>query len=180
MFQLQCHPELQCLLKVRALAGESELTVSTLWKGRLQLSEPLNTLELHAQSASERPEGGNQHRTTVLRIHRDITLSEEVVAIGYGLPVARSKFGQRLAHTHMEERNHLEERLAIGVQTRYRFAADPLVTGVQLRTAARQLCGNSCSERIVHGVTKHVARGCVHDIGRAKGARVRVYSGDFR
>src|SRR5713101_2840986 len=141
----------------------------------------LNTiLELHAQSTPERPEGWNQHRAAILRVHRDIALSEEVVAIGDRFPAAPRKLRQGLAHTHVEERIHLKERFAIGVQTRYGFAADPLVTGVQLGTQAWQLGGDTCSDGIVHGVAQHVAHRCVYKVGRAKGTRVRVDGSDFQ
>src|SRR6266849_4451524 len=87
----------------------------------------LNTiLELHAQSTPERPEGRSQHRAAILRVHRGIALSEEVVAIGDRFPAARRKLRQRLAHTHVEERIYLKERLAKRVQTRDGLAANPL------------------------------------------------------
>src|SRR5258707_3556787 len=141
----------------------------------------LNTiLELHAQSTPERPEGWNQHRAAILRVHRDIALSEEVVAIGDRFPAAPRKLRQGLAHTHVEERIHLKERFAIGVQTRYGFSADPLVTGIQFSTQARQLRGDTSSDGIVHGIAQHVAHRCVDNIGGAKRTRVRVYRGHFR
>src|SRR3982074_3378996 len=108
--------------------------------------------KLHAQATPERAEGRNQDRTAILRVHRDITLSEQVIAIGDSLPVAGPKLVQSLAHTDVEEGLHLKEGLAIGVQTRDRFAANPFVTGSYLGARAGQFGGNVCPNGIVHGI----------------------------
>jgi hypothetical protein len=50
-----------------------------------------------------------------LRVHRDITLSEEVIAVGDSFPMAGGKLGEGLTDTDVEERLHLEESFAIGV-----------------------------------------------------------------
>src|ERR1700731_4029498 len=114
-------------------------------------------LELHAQSAAERAEGGNQQRATIVRVHRDITLGEQVIAIGYSFPMARRKLRQGLTHTHMEERIHLKDRFAIGVQTRYGSTANPFVASIYLGAHAWQFSGNVRANRIVHSVPQHVA-----------------------
>src|SRR5260370_42692003 len=98
--------ELQCIRKVRALAGRTSCWYPLY--GRMPTAfRTLNTiLELHAQSTPERPEGWNQHRVAILRVHRDIALSEEGVALGDRVPAAPRKLRQDLTHTHPEERIH--------------------------------------------------------------------------
>src|SRR5260370_8173568 len=89
-------------------------------------------LELHAQSTPERPEGWNQHRAAILCVHRDIALSEEVVAIGDRFPAAPRKLRQGLAPTHVDERIHLKERFATLFQTQYAFSAHPPHTAIYI------------------------------------------------
>ena len=106
------------------------LYLSILWKDTYSFPNLKYRLKLHAQSTPERAECRNQHRPAVLRVHWDVALGEEVVAIGYCFPVSWREFRQRLTHTHVKEWIHLIERFTIGIQPGNNVACDPLVADI--------------------------------------------------
>src|SRR4029077_373456 len=77
---------LACLL--RSLAAELHFL-----EGYLQLSKPL---KLQAESTPESPERRHQGHLPVPRLQRDITLRQQVVAVGYRLPPPRPKLRKLL------------------------------------------------------------------------------------
>src|SRR5271168_2294874 len=96
---------------------ENQPTGIQFMEGRIQLSKAQLASELNAQSASKRPKSRHQDRVAILGAHRDVPLRQDVVAIGYRLPVAQPKPGEGLPDSHMEVGVHLVERFPVAVQT---------------------------------------------------------------
>jgi len=96
-------------------------------EGTIQLLRGKTVSKLNAQTTPERAKRGNQHRSSILAAQSHIALTQDIVAIGDGLPAARAEFRERLPDANVEVRFHLIKRLAIAVQTGDGHTPNPFV-----------------------------------------------------